>query len=187
MISIITPCSRPENLQKIYNSIQFDKIHKWIIVYDTTKGKTYKKSFEGYPKIIEVECDDAGGYGNQQRNYGMSLVDDGFIYFLDDDNIVHLNFWRMLDDEITDEKYFYTFNQYRCCENTVLFGNIVALERINTAMYIVHKKHIKDIKWDADKYQADGMFICDILRENPDCHKYVNTFACYHNYLNTLK
>ena len=125
MLTIITPCSRPDNLGMLSKSIKFDKIDKWIIVYDTTKDRTYKKSFEGNSKIIEVECNDAGDYGNQQRNYGMSLVDDGFIYFLDDDNIVH----------------------------------------------------------PADLYQADAVFICDILKQNPQCHKFLNAFACYYNFI----
>ena len=110
MLTIITPCSRPDNLGMLSKSIKFDKIDKWIIVYDTTKDRTYKKSFEGNSKIIEVECNDAGDYGNQQRNYGMSLVDDGFIYFLDDDNIVHPSFWILLDKHMDDEIFFYTFN-----------------------------------------------------------------------------
>ena len=35
-ITIITPCSRIHNLPMLHESIKFDKINKWIIVYDTT-------------------------------------------------------------------------------------------------------------------------------------------------------
>ncbi len=35
-ITIITPCSGIQNLSMLYESIKFDKIQKWIIVYDTT-------------------------------------------------------------------------------------------------------------------------------------------------------
>ena len=35
-ITIITPCNRIHNLPMLYESIKFDKINKWIIVYDTT-------------------------------------------------------------------------------------------------------------------------------------------------------
>ena len=183
MLTIITPCSRPDNLGMLSKSIKFDKIDKWIIVYDTTKDRTYKKSFEGNSKIIEVECNDAGDFGNQQRNYGMSLVDDGFIYFLDDDNIVHPSFWILLDKHMDDEIFFYTFNQSRSYEKSNLFGNRIEKNYIDTAMFLVHKKHIKDIKWDADLYQADAVFICDILKQNPQCHKFLNAFACYYNFI----
>ena len=77
MLSIITPCCRQSNLSKLYDSIDFDKIDIWIIVYDTT-SKTYNKLYEEHPKIIEIEC--SGGIsGNPQRNYAMTLVDDGFM------------------------------------------------------------------------------------------------------------
>jgi hypothetical protein len=110
MLTIITPCCIQLNIQKVFNSIQFDKIEKWIIVYDTSKGRKYNKLYENHPKIIEVECN-AGISGNPQRNYGMTLVDDGFIYFLDDDNIVHPDFWSILDS--LDPQYFYSFDQHR--------------------------------------------------------------------------
>ena len=54
---------------------------------------------------------------------------------------------------------------------------------IDTAMFLVHKKHIIDIKWDANLYQADAVFICDILKQNPQSHKFLNVFACYHNFI----
>ena len=37
MFTIITPCCRPENLETMLPSIDFDKVDKWIIVYDTRK------------------------------------------------------------------------------------------------------------------------------------------------------
>ena len=40
-ITIITPCIRIQNLPMLYESIKFDKIHKWIIVYDTTIDSYY--------------------------------------------------------------------------------------------------------------------------------------------------
>jgi hypothetical protein len=63
---IITPCSRPHNLQTMYNSINFDKIHLWCIIYDTRKIE-FVKNFN-HSKIIELECKDEGTAGHQIRN-----------------------------------------------------------------------------------------------------------------------
>jgi hypothetical protein len=181
MITIITPSYRQHNIPRLFDSINFDKINKWIIVYDTTKNRTYQKQYADHPKILEVECADAGIAGNAQRNYGMSLVDDGFIYFLDDDNIIHPAFWGIVD--VLDPNYFYTFDQSRNKNGGILYGNNIAVYHIDTAMFIVHKKHVKDTDWKNDIYAADGIFICDISKNNKDCHRYINRICCYYNYI----
>ena len=110
-ITIITPCSRIHNLPALYESIEFDKINKWIIVYDTTVNN-YCPSFLSHKQIIEVDCKSSlnGLVGNTQRNYGLSFVeDDNYIYFLDDDNIIHPNFWKIIEELETDT--IHTFNQ----------------------------------------------------------------------------
>ena len=180
MLTIITPSCRQELLSKIKESIEFEKIDKWIIVYDTSKDRSYNKIFN-HPKILETFCDHSGVVGHPQRNYGLSLVENGHIYFLDDDNIIHPNFWSIVDK--LNGNFFYTFNQLRNKYGNVLKGDNVSVNNIDTAMFIVHKKHIKDIKWHEDRYNADGYFISDIFKANPESHKYINEIACYYNFL----
>lgn len=180
-LSIITPCSRQNNIPKLFDTINFEKIHQWIIVYDTSKDRKYNKMYENNSKIMELECDNVGVAGHPQRNYGTKFVDDGYIYFLDDDNIIHPQFWSVVD--MLDNERFYTFNQERNKDGTILYGNNIAVYNIDTAMFIIHKKHIGDIKWISDKYEADGYFICDINKNNEGKHVFVNLTACYYNYL----
>jgi hypothetical protein len=78
MFTIITPCCRQKNLETIYQSIRFDLVDKWYIVYDTSKNRSYSKLFS-HAQIVELECSDEGINGNAQRNYGMSMVEEGFI------------------------------------------------------------------------------------------------------------
>jgi len=177
MLTIITPCCRQKNLSKLYESIQFDKIIKWIIVYDTSKNRKYSKIYD-HPKIMEVECDKVGVAGHPQRNFGMTLAE-GFLYFLDDDNIIHPRIWPIVD-ELNPDK-FYTFDQQRS-KTEILKGNNIKLYKIDTAMYIVHKNCVKE-NWLEHKYNADGYFICDIYYNNPSAHVYVNAVAAYYNYL----
>ena len=180
MLTIITACCRPENIPTVYKSIHFDKIHMWIIVYDTSNGRTYPKLYMGNSKILEVEC--MGGIvGNPQRNYGMSLVSDGFLYFLDDDNLVHPTFWSIL--ESVEPDYFYTFDQAWAMKRIRLTGNNIKLTFIDTAMFLVHKRHVRDIQWKVECYHADGQFIMDIAEQNSGCHKYIQQIGCYYNLL----
>ena len=181
MLTIITPSCRQANIPKLYDSIDLDKIDKWIIVYDTSKNRKYTKLYDN-PKILEVECDRIGKVGHPQRNFGMNLVDDGFIYFLDDDNIIHPNFWNIIDSLIPGK--FYTFDQLRNIKKQqILKGNNIKIDNIDTAMFIVHKSQIGNIKWIENKYNADGYFICNIFNKNPHSHVYINTVGCYYNYL----
>ena len=182
-ITIITPCSRIHNLPMIYESIKFDKINKWIIVYDTTVNTCYH-SFIHSEQIIEVDCKSSlnGVVGNTQRNYALSLVeDDNYIYFLDDDNIIHPNFWKIVEE--LEKDTIHTFNQYRDKHGHVLLGNRIEMNYIDTAMYIIHKNMIADIKCQEDLYQADGKFISDVYSTGKYKHKYFNKYYCYYNYL----
>ena len=157
----------------------FDKIDKWIIVYDTSRDRTYTSLYDGHPQIVEVEHDVVGSAGHPQRSYGMTLVDEGFIYFLDDDNIIHPNFWSIVDR--LNSKYFYTFDQQR--GDYILRGHTMKVGRIDTAMFIVHKQHIKDITWITSRYDADGVFISDIAHQNYGAHIYLNKVGCYYNFI----
>jgi hypothetical protein len=180
MLTIITPCFRQQNLPKLYDSIKFDQVTQWIIVYDTSNNRSYTKLYTDHPKILEVTCD-GGISGNPQRNYGLNLVQDGFIYFLDDDTIVHPTFWSIVN--LFNPAYFYTFDQLRDKQGTILHGNDIRVFYIDTAMYVVHKQHIKDTKWRNHRYNADGHFICDIYDTNMGFHKYIKLTAAYYNYL----
>lgn len=187
-ITIITPCARIHNLPMLYDSIKFDKIHKWIIVYDTTEN-SYCPSFLNHEQIIEVDCKSSlnGVVGNTQRNYGLSYVeDDNYIYFLDDDNIIHPDFWKIIEDLEPDT--IHTFNQYReDIDEHILLGNRIQIHYIDTAMYIIHKNMIGNIKWQEDLYAADGKFITDVNLTGRYKHKYFQNYYCYYNYLHFKK
>ncbi len=190
MLTIITPCYRQENLPIILKSIQLDKIAKWIIVYDTTKNKKYTHCFKGEPKICELDCDQAGIAGNAQRNHGVNFVKKGFIYFLDDDNIIHPHFWDLVDT--FDTEHFYTFDQrffvqdpFRTTTNFVFKGAEPVLRKIDTAMFVVPISMWTP--WRVEIYYADGLFIEDVAKQNPQKHCYIPEVACYYNFINDSK
>ena len=53
-IVIITPAYRINNLQKIKESINFNKIFKWIIIYDKEKNFKGLNKSKDNSKIIEL-------------------------------------------------------------------------------------------------------------------------------------
>lgn len=188
-LTIITPCSRPENIMKIKNSIDFNFVDEWIIVYDKTKIENGYKQFNlienseiNDKKIKEYVYSDGGISGNTQRNYALQNItnEDTFIYFLDDDNIIHPNFFKFF--KFVEKNKLYTFNN-----TNKLKGNIVQVGKIDTAMFLIHHNLCKNIFWQPDYYDSDGRYIeeCYNTNDNKNNHIYVNNDLCYYNKLLT--
>jgi len=186
LVSIITPCSRPDNLEKLHASMNFDLVSTWYIVYDTSKDRTYEHRYTGNPKIVELDHDVVGMCGHPQINFALKhITADGFVYFLDDDNIMHPDFWTTLPT--LDPEFIYTWNQLRRVKPVrVLLGNDVRPNKIDTAQFIVPRKYIGDIEWIPNKRGGDGKFISDIKAVWPDVFKYIGKNLCYFNYLRPL-
>jgi hypothetical protein len=182
---LVTPCSRSENLDRIKESIQFDKIEKWYIVYDNTKFE-FSERYKSDPKIVEIECNDSNGIsGNQFRNKALDVIisihKGGFVYFLDDDNIVHPNFWNMKFD--SNEALVYTFPQ-QLDASRVRTGDLPLPLHIDIAQYIIHTDLIGKKRFILDRYEADGMFVYEIIDTNVYNWKcFHNVIGCYYNFL----
>jgi hypothetical protein len=66
--------------------------------------------------------------GNGQGNYALTKITNPntFLFYLDDDNILHPNLYKLLDNIENDK--IYTFNQYNR-----LKGDIIAVGYIDTS------------------------------------------------------
>jgi hypothetical protein len=179
-ITIITPCCRPEHLPKIYESLNFEYIHKWIIVYDSSKGREYERRYAEHKNIIEADYHHLGISGNDQRNFGLNFVSKGFVYFLDDDNIVHPDFWKVLPT--LNEKYMYSWDQEKP-DGSLATGGIPVANGTDTAMCIVPYSLMKGITWVPHLRCADGLFLSSIYEQSPDYHVYIPRVLCYYNKL----
>ncbi len=101
-LSIVTPCTRTRNLLAMHQSIVQTLVGrvnvKWIIVFDNVPIVHFDDSW--------IEChslhDDASVFGNAQRDFGAQLAIDGsWIWFLDDDTLVHPDFATVLIDNVS--------------------------------------------------------------------------------------
>jgi len=186
-ITIITPCIRPKNLIKMINSINFKYVNEWIIVYDGSKITSKPNVFfnERNFKIKEYIHTGEGKSGNPQRNYGIEQITNTntYLYFLDDDNIIHPELYKLLD-RIEDNK-IYTFDQERPVEvfpyKEQLLGDKIELFNIDTAMFLVDYNLCKNIRWDPDKYHSDGIYIMECYSYNKDNWVYINKLMSYYN------
>ena len=152
MYNIVTACSRPENLNKIKQSLEpfTDKI-TWYIVYDSTKREVEipekhqmfvdaiaEMSYFDWIKQLSVE---GGVTGSAQRNSALDIITDGYVYFLDDDNLLHQNLIPTIESmvELKADNLGYVFSQQ--LENSVrkIRWESIKQTHIDTAQFMLHR------------------------------------------------
>jgi len=179
-LTLITPSYRVNNLLEIKKSINFEYIEEWIIVYDGSKIIDNPHLFinQENNKIKEYvyKCENGGISGNPQRNYALSKLTNPYalMYYLDDDNIIHPNLYKLLD--IINNNNIYSFNQY----NRIKGDNIHPI-CIDTAMLIIPYNLCKNVKWILNDYAADGFYLKECYDQNKNIHIYVDNDLCYYN------
>jgi hypothetical protein len=189
-VTFITPSIRPENLLRLLQGINFDYVNEWRIAYDGKKIKENPHVFkeENNPKIIEEMVIGEGVNGNPQRNHILSTIKhkDTFIYFLDDDNEVHPDIYRIL--RIIDEGYMYTFNQYLFDDpRKVRKGDKFKLRYIDSSQILIDYRLCNYIGWVCDVYEADGAYICDNYRINKNKWVFIDNILSYTNSIQNRK
>jgi hypothetical protein len=120
--------------------------------------------------------------GNPQRNYILDLIDniDTYVYFLDDDNLIHPSLYHLLD--IADDKRIYTFDA-SVNPTAIRPGNNLSISKIDTAQFLADFSIISNIRWVPHLYIADGIFIEACHYVNTDKWVYVNNVMSYYNIL----
>ena len=155
-LNIITPCSRPENLHKIAQSINIPKDnYRWIVVFDLDE----MPSKELIPPNCEVYLhkNPQSVFGNAQRNFALDLFQDGHVYFNDDDTTIYPDLW----DNIKDlTQGFISFSQNNKDGTLRLKGNLIRLHSVDSHNFIVHREVISLSKsrFEIGLYDADGYF-----------------------------
>lgn len=153
-LNIVTPCSRPENLHAISKSINIPKTnYRWIVVCDMLELPPK----EMIPDNCEIYTyqDPESVYGHGQRNYALSLIRKGYVYFNDDDTVIHPELWENIRDVKDD---FISFIQLNKDGTERIAGNIISCCHIDSHNFIVSRDTIGDIKWWITEYGADGVF-----------------------------
>lgn len=135
--------------------------------------------FSDNPQVTEIyfQAEEGAVLGNMQRNRGLQNVMHGLIYFLDDDNIMHPNLPKMSLGHIT------TFDQLRLENNPPirLPGDRLAVNAVDTGMFVVNRVMVGQTQWDPSAGNADGLFVEAVSSLYPNKHMYISEVAAYHH------
>lgn len=214
MLYIVTPLSRIENLEKLkesfLNSQNFEnnsQFVKWIIIYDKAicdKLASYVQ-LRHFFKLKDASCVKFSSpianafVGHAHRNhfftkewimtYGNSPTVNNWVYFLDDDTLLHSDFLETILPllESNSDKAAIIFDQENKDGSMRLFANInqVKVCHIDMGQYIVNLSKLpSDLRFKEDDYCADGIFIEELFnRLGPEQFLVVNKTLSTYNKL----
>jgi hypothetical protein len=170
---IITACSRPENLQKIKESINVKC--EWIIVYDSSVPiNNFDEKW-----ITEIYIQ-GGIVGAKQKNIGLDYtLPYDYVYFLDDDNLLHPDFNKLL--EIVDCKKYLGYIFAQDLNRSTRMPD-VKVGYIDLAQYLLRRELIGDIRF-SQTYECDGYLIEEIYKKYSDKILILNDIYSYYNRL----
>lgn len=200
VLNVVTALSRPANIPAILASLESvaevpDISVRWLVVYDTpSQSEWLPKGLREATasKIIKVvplawtrgPC----RFGINQKNYGLDNTERGYYHLLDDDNIIHPEFFKKLAEVIKANpgKMAFGFNQRRwdqhgdlpCSPDRMWPG------KIDNTMFVVHTDFIGSKRYDLSKAGIeDGYFFHELHNQDRSAWVFPNEYVTYYNYL----
>jgi glycosyltransferase involved in cell wall biosynthesis/predicted house-cleaning noncanonical NTP pyrophosphatase (MazG superfamily) len=194
ILHIITRCSKPANLLRIKQSITevIEKNNaniKWHIAFDTDILKDIDAELLEHLDIDWINM----SFRNDVSSY-MSLnsiikniEDEGFVYLLNDNNVLQEDLYNRLLNLQTDKDIFVFSQQVGSLEGTSFFNRIalpenIAPTKIDGQQYVVKLQYFKDNKF-VDSYLADGLFIETLYQNHTDLTEITQDILAYGNAL----
>ena len=118
ILSIITPCTRVNNLPALYDGISkmgasYDV--EWIIVYDSEFiDERILEYEENVPiKLYNVQRQEGDSTASRPRNLGIEKSSGEYLYFLDDDNLIYPKLLNKIRNYLDGESIIIV-NQFFC-------------------------------------------------------------------------
>ena len=74
-----------------------------------------------------------------------------------------------------------------CIDKKCKTKNVIELFNIDTAMFLIDYNLCKNVRWDAYKYNADGIYIVECYESNKENWVYLDKVMAFYNYLSVLK
>ena len=197
MIHLVTAVSRPDNLPRIQKSIarslaRSNLTAKWILVVDADNKLSpavEARLREGSTDIEKLVYH--GGrcpYGIQQKNLGMGSIKDGYYHCIDDDNIVHPDFFVGVERAILANpgKRAFVFGQQRWDNVKSLVASPTKMEygQIDNTMFVTHSSLIGDARYDLSRSgKEDFHFFRRLYDLNREDFVFLPETLAYYNFI----
>jgi len=164
-LHVLTAVTRPENFNAIYNSIYDSNHHDWQI----------------YWHLLHLDGDHIGG--QKVKNLLFEVLDDeqdGWVYVLDDDTLMHPAFLSRTAALINANPEADVFFFARVDHGNV-FQPDVKVGSIDIGQALIHLSLVGDLRL-PELYDGDGWFL-EGIRQAADQAVYVNEPLSFYNRL----
>ena len=198
VLHIVTRCSRINNIITVGQSIPVkDDGIQWHIIFDSSVLKDVSTEIlstlqRDYNAKLYFEYSQNDYLYTRMNNIIIDNIKDGWVYSLDDDNILHEelfdNFKSYLDFCEQSNLFAMIFNQdvsYKdWTDLDVRFAKPenMRVTKIDLAQFILHRTVFNNFEFEA-RYDADGRFIERLHENNPDRFLFIDKILSYYNYL----
>jgi hypothetical protein len=186
LLNVVTACCRPENIPALHAGLEQLRTHYevvWYVAADTSKVKV--SDIPTGPEYC-LAVPEPGGWA--QRNVALRLIRDGWVYFLDDDNLIHPDFAAVSSHYLSqypDAKAF-VYNQMEDGRERLRTGawGVVEFGKIDTGSFLIHKSAVGDAQWVNEPGLADDYcFIRDVYANCPQDFRFVDRWVTNYNAL----
>jgi len=184
-VFIVTPSRRPFNLNFIKEAVPSEC--EWVVVFDNTVKNDH---------IVEnanvIRSPHTGFWGNPNRNVGLDFIkenlnpkDSDWIYILDDDNILHPNWWERVKNHLNNDASIITWGQlWVNDEPRTEPTKEPKIATIDTSQYIVRWSVAKDLRFE-NIYEADGIYAEEASKQGKVLM--LDEYLGYYNFLRGYK
>lgn len=185
--NIITPCINRKNLSYLYNSIicsQKSFPVEWFIIYNS-HNEIVSEEFNQIDWIHQYCFYTQNGIqGFPQMNFALDLISFGYVYQLNDNNVIHPLFFETL------ERYIQKFNKqgyifYQTLPNNLIRKNgptNITEYCIDKAQFLLRRDLIGNLRY-RNSQIGDGKLIESLFNNNKSVFTFITKELCYYNYL----
>jgi hypothetical protein len=195
IFNIVTPSSRPENLDVISASLrelqtlnpQFQL--RWYVVFDPAKWLFVPPSRpvdSGVPfHFAAMGHQPENIAGGALRNIALNHIREGWVYFLDDDNLIKPELLEWLAGKDSTDTVGYVFDQVEKSGDPRLIAdrNGVRNSNIDTGQFILQREAIGSTRFLEDRYDSDFFLFDEIFKRCGDRIEFVNLPLTTYNVL----
>ena len=197
-INIITRCTRTSNLltikEGVLNAPKGVTVN-WHIVFDTGALKDIDAEvLSNLTDTVNVKLHfvkgQRGGLLYPEVSDIIRTIKSGWIYLLDDDNIIHEDFYKTIKASIKNlpvaqvhiVSKLVAGRDFTGQEIRVASRENTAFQKIDIAQMVINRSIFDTHSFSAN-YAADGFFIEEVLKTHGDSFVWIYKVLCHYNYL----